>query len=78
VETSGRDVPPPIVTFEECNLPPALMDNIKRCKCGREMRRAVICGAWCVSFTAMRAAKFMGGSLRACVGGCAVFEWGGS
>eukprot|EP00983_Pelagomonas_calceolata_P114823 1160131-Pelagomonas_calceolata.AAC.9 len=33
VETSGRDVPKEITTFEECNppLPAALYDNIKRC-----------------------------------------------
>lgn len=33
VETSGREVPPEIKTFEECNppLPAALYDNIKRC-----------------------------------------------
>lgn len=32
VETSGRDCPPAITSFEECNLPPALIDNIKRCR----------------------------------------------
>ncbi len=32
VETSGHEVPQPITTFEDCNLPPALLDNIKRCK----------------------------------------------
>jgi ATP-dependent RNA helicase DDX3X len=33
VETSGRDVPAEIKTFEECNppMPAALYDNIKRC-----------------------------------------------
>lgn len=25
-------MPPPIMNFDECNLPPALLDNIKRCK----------------------------------------------
>ncbi|KAG2497956.1 hypothetical protein HYH03_004218 [Edaphochlamys debaryana] len=32
VETSGKDVPPPINNFEELNLPPCMMDNIRRCK----------------------------------------------
>ncbi|KAJ9527296.1 hypothetical protein QJQ45_025564 [Haematococcus lacustris] len=32
VETSGKDCPPPITSFEDCHLPPALLDNIRRCK----------------------------------------------
>ena len=32
VETSGRDVPPAVATFDELALPPAMMDNIRRCK----------------------------------------------
>ncbi|GAX80541.1 hypothetical protein CEUSTIGMA_g7979.t1 [Chlamydomonas eustigma] len=32
VETSGKDVPPPVATFEELNLPPAMLENIRRCK----------------------------------------------
>lgn len=32
VETSGRDVPAAVSTFEELNLPAGLMDNIRRCK----------------------------------------------
>ncbi|CAD6253300.1 unnamed protein product [Miscanthus lutarioriparius] len=32
VETSGRDVPPPVSTFAEIDLGEALNDNIRRCK----------------------------------------------
>lgn len=32
VETSGRDVPASVTTFEELNLPPAMASNIQRCK----------------------------------------------
>lgn len=32
VETSGKDVPAAINTFDECNLPAALIENIRRCK----------------------------------------------
>jgi ATP-dependent RNA helicase DDX3X len=32
VETSGRDVPPPVATFAEIDLGAALNDNIRRCK----------------------------------------------
>ncbi|EFJ44800.1 hypothetical protein VOLCADRAFT_82651 [Volvox carteri f. nagariensis] len=32
VETSGKDVPQPVHSFEELNLPQCMMDNIKRCK----------------------------------------------
>jgi ATP-dependent RNA helicase DDX3X len=32
VETSGQDVPPPVNTFAEIDLGPALNENIRRCK----------------------------------------------
>ncbi|RLM58545.1 putative DEAD-box ATP-dependent RNA helicase family protein [Panicum miliaceum] len=32
VETSGRDVPPPVATFAEIDLGAALNDNIRRCR----------------------------------------------
>ena len=32
METSGRDVPPPVSSFEELNLPPTMLSNIQRCK----------------------------------------------
>ena len=32
METSGRDVPPPITTFNDCNLPGPLLENINRCR----------------------------------------------
>lgn len=32
VETSGREVPPPVDSFDQLTLPPTLLDNIKRCK----------------------------------------------
>lgn len=32
METSGKDVPPPVNQFEDLNLPQCMMDNIKRCK----------------------------------------------
>jgi ATP-dependent RNA helicase DDX3X len=32
VETSGHDVPPPVNTFAEIDLGPALNENIRRCK----------------------------------------------
>ncbi len=32
METSGKDVPPCVTTFEELHLPPALQANITRCK----------------------------------------------
>ncbi len=32
VETSGKDVPPPVNQFEDLNLPQCMLDNIKRCK----------------------------------------------
>ncbi|KAG2440497.1 hypothetical protein HYH02_010375 [Chlamydomonas schloesseri] len=32
VETSGKDVPPPVHSFEDLQLPACMMENIKRCK----------------------------------------------
>ena len=32
VETSGHDVPAPVSSFDELNMPPGLLDNIRRCK----------------------------------------------
>ncbi len=32
VETSGKDVPPPVNSFEELQLPQCMLENIKRCK----------------------------------------------
>lgn len=32
VETSGKEVPEPINTFEDVNLPPGLLKNVRRCK----------------------------------------------